>query len=679
MKYTKIILTCCLLIPFSFLVSAGEKHALIIAVGDYPEDSGWKNISSENDVTLIKKTLLDQQFNEKNINVLTSKNATKEGILTAFKQLQNQVKSGDVVVIHYSGHGQQIFDSETDGFLDEVDGLDEALVPYDAKSKFQKGVYEGENHLRDDLFGDIVADLRNKLGQNGQLLIILDSCHSGTATRGGEIKHRGTSAPFAPGDWTPAQAIQKMSDRSKANYNESNSFVGRKSLKSNTAPYVVITGASSDELNYEYKGYGSLSYAFAEAMTQVEKDFSYRQLFSKISTIMASEVAPNQKPTLEGDVDYIVFSGDIVEQKPYFEVIKVDRFLDMVTINGGEINGLYDSTTVFIMPEGSKEVDSAKIITTGKVIKSKFNSARIILDKKLDDPNAKKYWVFIDQPSFGDIRVNVYFDRSVKEKNVRDEIAQFLTKNNLGEVVEDINSSDLIVDQKGQSYSLSATRGDSKLEEVEASRGNPLEELKNNIFNFAQGSFLKGLSLKDVGYEFEFSLIPVGFDRISEEITKDKDIKEYYNRNDIFELEQDNDYAMLQVVNKSNNPLYISIVEINHLGEISPLIPSVACDISEGETLVQPGQTVRYECLFAFSLDDPEKNEKETFLLKGFASNQPLNFKATVSTRGSATTSNPLETFLQSTYNQTRSGATGVNLAGSMKGYSNEFLYEVRR
>jgi len=33
---------------------------------------------------------------------------------------------------------------------DEVGGLDESLVPYDAEMHFRKGKYEGENHIRDD-------------------------------------------------------------------------------------------------------------------------------------------------------------------------------------------------------------------------------------------------------------------------------------------------------------------------------------------------------------------------------------------------------------------------------------------------------------------------------------------------------------------------------------------------
>ncbi|MBT8377123.1 MAG: caspase family protein, partial [Bacteroidia bacterium] len=155
-----------------------EKHALIIAIGNYPARTGWPTISSLNDVPLIKNALEAQDFKSENILVITDNAATRKGIFNAFKQLMKKVKSGDIVVIHYSGHGQQIFDDNGD----EVDGKDETIVPYDALVRYTSN-YKGENHIRDDELGEVISDFRNKLGARGQLLLLLDSCHSGTASR----------------------------------------------------------------------------------------------------------------------------------------------------------------------------------------------------------------------------------------------------------------------------------------------------------------------------------------------------------------------------------------------------------------------------------------------------------------------------------------------------------------
>src|SRR5690606_35792219 len=115
---------------------------------------------------LIKNALLNQGFKDENITTLIDAQATKNGIVDAITTLQNKIKKGDIVVFHYSGHGQQIFDDNGD----EVDGLDEALVPYDAFVKYTHN-YKGQNHLRDDELGNIIANFRNKLGKQGQLLL----------------------------------------------------------------------------------------------------------------------------------------------------------------------------------------------------------------------------------------------------------------------------------------------------------------------------------------------------------------------------------------------------------------------------------------------------------------------------------------------------------------------------
>src|SRR5690606_15072692 len=99
---------------FSFQFSIAAKYALIIAIGDYPAKTGWSPISSVNDVSLIKTALLGQGFSEDNIQVLINEQATREGILSSIKALQAKIAPGDIVVIHYSGHGQQIFDDNNE-------------------------------------------------------------------------------------------------------------------------------------------------------------------------------------------------------------------------------------------------------------------------------------------------------------------------------------------------------------------------------------------------------------------------------------------------------------------------------------------------------------------------------------------------------------------------------------
>ena len=111
-----IVSLCCL---------AQQKHALIITISGYPAESGWSKINSDNDRTLLVPEFERLGFK---VTTLTNEQATKQGITQSLSQLAKQVCKDDYVCIHFSCHGQQMEDDNQD----EADGLDEALIPYDA-------------------------------------------------------------------------------------------------------------------------------------------------------------------------------------------------------------------------------------------------------------------------------------------------------------------------------------------------------------------------------------------------------------------------------------------------------------------------------------------------------------------------------------------------------------------
>ena len=122
------------LILFAIQVSANNRWAIVVGISNYPKETGWGKISGVADVDIVIPMLKQNGFNENNIITLTDKQATKKGIEAAFDNLANQVKSGDVIYFHFSGHGQLITDlnnDERDEYGDLI-GYDTALIPYDA-------------------------------------------------------------------------------------------------------------------------------------------------------------------------------------------------------------------------------------------------------------------------------------------------------------------------------------------------------------------------------------------------------------------------------------------------------------------------------------------------------------------------------------------------------------------
>lgn len=239
-------------------MNAEAKRALLVGISDYgnamEDPNKWANISGANDVQLLSTLFSEQGYS---VTSLVDSQATYANITNALMELAKESKKGDVVYIHFSMHGQPFEDLNGD----EEDGWDEALIPVDAEMLYAEGVYEGQNHLLDDELEVYFNDIRSKLGSEGQLLVILDACHSGTASRGDDDHIRGTREGFTRSGkyYTP--------DRTQ----ETNDYFTVASTNSQS-PVTFIEACRSYQVNREVRDvetntwYGSLSFYIAKSM-----------------------------------------------------------------------------------------------------------------------------------------------------------------------------------------------------------------------------------------------------------------------------------------------------------------------------------------------------------------------------------------------------------------------------
>jgi hypothetical protein len=94
--------------------------------------------------------------------LLLTKEATRKNVLVSVRAASGTLQSGDLLFVSYSGHGGQI----TDVSGEEDDKLDETWC-----------LYDGE--LIDD---EVFLELR-RIAAGVRVLVLSDSCHSGTVTR----------------------------------------------------------------------------------------------------------------------------------------------------------------------------------------------------------------------------------------------------------------------------------------------------------------------------------------------------------------------------------------------------------------------------------------------------------------------------------------------------------------
>jgi len=227
-----------------FNAEAQTKRALLVGISDYgnanEDPHKWANISGANDVELLTPLFKDQGFS---VTRLVDGQATHSGITKALDGLVKNSNKGDLVYIHFSMHGQPFEDLNGD----EEDGWDMALIPVDAQMKYNKGVYEGENHLLDDELDGRFNKLRSKIGSTGQLYVILDADYGGNG-------FAQTSKNYTP-------------DRAS----ETNDFF-TVSTKDGQSPVTFIYACRSYQSNKEMRNietdtwYGSLSYYIAKSM-----------------------------------------------------------------------------------------------------------------------------------------------------------------------------------------------------------------------------------------------------------------------------------------------------------------------------------------------------------------------------------------------------------------------------
>ena len=256
-----------LLLLLSLSVTAQTKRALVIGLGEQ-QDKAWNKINGDKDVPLVHTMLKNAGF--KSVTTLVNRQATKVGIVGAFKRLTASCKQGDVVYVHYSGHGQQM----TDVHNDEKDGLDECWIPYDACRKANAN-YHGEKHLTDDELNVYLNAIRNKIGANGKLLVAIDACHSGDGTRGEDDEIvRGVEDTLVVdslntrGLYETFEAIKSffMGDNGKEN-------VINTKAKPLAERWITISACRSDQVNVEMKSptVGKLTYALWTELKNIDK------------------------------------------------------------------------------------------------------------------------------------------------------------------------------------------------------------------------------------------------------------------------------------------------------------------------------------------------------------------------------------------------------------------------
>ncbi|MCP4217581.1 MAG: caspase family protein [bacterium] len=194
-KFTLLVLLLVIIFKPGPAVPTGGR-ALLIGIRDYSL-SGLPSLRGpRNDILLTKEILCRKLlFKEHHIKVLTGKSATHLGLEQAFYQLAKEVEQGDIVYIHYSGHGSRVPDRDGD---EHPQIFDQTLVPYGSRSPGMKG--KNRFDIVDDELHLWLIPIYQKAGQ---LIFVSDACYSASVTRSAQLTPRAAPPDIRPYDYLP--------------------------------------------------------------------------------------------------------------------------------------------------------------------------------------------------------------------------------------------------------------------------------------------------------------------------------------------------------------------------------------------------------------------------------------------------------------------------------------------
>lgn len=627
------------------------KRGLIVAIGEYPEETKWRPINSVNDIPLVRSALQKQGFNSENIHVLKNEEATKQNIVNGIEDLIKATRSGDIVVLHFSSHGQQVEDLSGD----ELDGYDEAIVAYGAPA-FYKEDYDFSQHLLDDELERLLEALQLKVGPTGDVIVFADACHSGTVSRGEAVSRGGMPAYQRP-NYTP--------NKGTGDIGLFQNTTRTKIAPGKLAPLVVISASQAAEVNYEYNGAGSLSTAISKSVDKLNADMSYRGFFAQILKEM-SVLAPSQRPAIEGDIDRLLFAGKVIEQEPYYSAYKIRDF--NAYLYGGKLNGIYDGTELAVFPIGTTSTKGKSPLATGSAIFSEGTWCKIKLDKALDG-NPEDYWFFVTNQSFGEIQLEISID--IRDNAVKNELSAVLGKSALFHLTKD--RPDFILEDGGRG-TIDIIRGsDGNVFAENLSSEDSFALVVQTLKQFSQGTFMKNLELSDPRFNVVFDLIPV---RLNEEgiIIDTLDQSEISNNGAMVFTEDIG--AIIRVRNLGEQDAYFSIIDIQPDGKINSILPGEDPELHQNPSdfLIQAGQTYYVQESVVY-FGPPYGME----VFKLFASKEPIDFSPIITKKPrSRSKMSGLEILFDDTYEaSSRGGMTQKIKSSGMEASTSYVSFEI--
>lgn len=363
----------------------GRSRALLIGVSNYqafPHAPGagtrqsplFVDLDCAEDLRRIQAALvhtfhLDPAKGEI-VTLQTPAQTTRAAILAALEALVAQTGPGDVVYIHYSGHGSQVPDPTAPG------GLEDTIVPADYLD-------DQSNEITGKEIRAFLTRLQAKEQGTGQITLSFDCCHSATVTRG-MAKKRGLGyADYSA--WYQAQygrtPPQPSPAFSRGVRTQGTAILGDLA----ESGYVVLSACANTESAGETQDdKGVLLGRFSDCLSQVlikaTPRTTYRQVYDQLSALFLQKYS-DQTPALDGDPDSLLLGGKATEPQRSIPVSVAAP--GQYILSAGSLQGMTKGSTFALYARDSVEFKTAPTLAEGTLTDVRLTDADLRLATKL--------------------------------------------------------------------------------------------------------------------------------------------------------------------------------------------------------------------------------------------------------------------------------------------------------
>ncbi|MBR8836124.1 MAG: caspase family protein [Stigonema ocellatum SAG 48.90 = DSM 106950] len=332
---------------------------------------------------------------------LTNNLATRQAIIDGFERHLSKADSEDVVLFYYAGHGSSEPAPEV-FWAEKPDRKIETLVCYDSRTQ------EGHD-LADKELNYLIEQVAKK---NPHILIILDCCHSGTATRDPDVTERQTSADgrvrdlkdfIFPEEW--------LNYRLKADYK--------------LPRHIAIAACRSHQTAKEYTGEngqkrGAFSYYLNQALQRTNSSLAYADLVQDLNALITGKVN-EQSPQIEAqpeDLRQTFLGGAAGDRESYFTLSYDNKTYANWVINGGALHGIRPvsegETLLAIFPQGTPPEQLRQIsnaISQAKVTQVLTEVSKVeFLDDSTKLSQEEPYWAVVTSVPLPQLKVHFLGD-----------------------------------------------------------------------------------------------------------------------------------------------------------------------------------------------------------------------------------------------------------------------------